>query len=154
MLILLSPEEMAVKKSLRERLREKYQTDLSDYDFRLINYLVTYVIARTDPRLTIVDLTDSLCQGQEEAETHYKMNSHWSVHGNSVVGKVLARFISQNWLTKEIDRNADFAAIPLDSSDRTSELSRQAFAKSFLDPILAEEGIAPSPENPDRGSSP
>ncbi|HZF12711.1 MAG TPA: hypothetical protein VFE33_28315 [Thermoanaerobaculia bacterium] len=111
-LVVLSPNQVQVDRSLRERLAAAYHLDFSLYDFTLPARTITTLRDTVDPAIELLDLTPYfVCAAERGEHLYYLTNTHWGPEGNALAGRLIAAHIERSW----------FGRTPTDQEDRDAE---------------------------------
>jgi len=97
-LVLLSPNEVQVDRSLRERIASLHDLDLSAYDLTLPARTITAIRDAVDPQIELLDLSPFyVCAREKGEELYYLTNTHWGPEGNALAGRVIAGYVGRSW---------------------------------------------------------
>jgi hypothetical protein len=146
-LVVLSPNEVQVDRSLRERIAARDRLDLSRYDLTLPARTITALRDAVDPQIELLDLSPYfVCASERGEHLYYLTNTHWGPEGNALAGRLIADSIERAWFgraTAGVESECDVAAY------------RARFAKVDQEDILRfAKRIASSEAAPPRRTEP
>jgi hypothetical protein len=102
-LVVLSPNEVQVDRSLRERIAAFYDLDLSGYDLTLPARIITAIRDAVDPQIELLDLSPFfVCARENGEQLYYLTNTHWGPGGNALAGRVIADDIGRLWFGRAL----------------------------------------------------
>ena len=145
--VLLSPNESQVNDRVLDQVVQKFKRDLSHLDLDLNAYIIQRIFQEVAKEIPVIYLRSILrCAEQSGVSTYYGTDTHWSVDGNSVVGRYLGRWVATNWLgTADLSDRSDGRDHGSCSQGMSEEPQRDSLFTSRIKPLI--DSVARSPKS-------